>query len=322
MQSAFDKARCKPRHNRRLADVKIELIAKHASQNADGEPRSEALASNGHPVPAKVKIMSLEDRSGDEPSADARIILHGDLWGKLSAPMQVSILNTYLTRIQVQLDEDGSPKLDDVGRPKLTKKPWEFQICGFHDVAKEDGKHSLEVHNIRVLFDKHGQTYLPWLDDNERAAPIFEVASKRVSHKAVTAGDGKHKRGSLAAKPLREHIMRIDKPDTLLAVAKLELENRPRKGVIAAIEDRVRELRLLPDYIAVTKNEKASVELDMAAAVLLTSTPKIDTGSLDSLVPDCRDVKVLGWILDDEGNDDPRDHVLEVVNRRIRELGK
>jgi hypothetical protein len=321
MQSAFDKARCKPRHNRRLADVKIELIAKYASQNADGEPRSEALASNGHPVPAKVKIMSLEDRSGDEPSADARIILHGDLWGKLSAQMQVSILNTYLTRIQVQLDEDGSPKLDDVGRPKLTKQPWDFQICGFHEVAKEDGKHSLEVHNFRVLFDKHGQTYLPWLDDDERAAPILEVASKRVSHKAVTAGDGKQ-RGSLAAKPLRERLQHIEEPATLLAVAQLELANKPRKGVVAAIKDRVMDLKILIDYIAVEKGEQTSVELDIAAAVLVTSPARPSTQILDSLVPDCRDVKVLGWILDDEGDDDPRDHVLEVVNRRIRELGK
>lgn len=317
MKTAFDKVRALDCHQERLAEVKIVVLAAYAKRDKDDEPRGEALARNGDPILGMIRIMSLEDRS--DGSADVRVLLHGDRWGQLSASMQRSVVDDCLMRIEVMM-QDGKSKLDELGRPKLRKRKWGFQLCGFHEVAERHGKSSIEVHNFRVLFDEHGQTYLPWFDDDEPLAKILELAPRRKPMAAVS-GDGTHKRGSLAAKPLRDRLQHIDGPATLLAVAQLEFGSKPRKGVVAALKDRVLELKgILRDFNAVEKGQTPSVELDLAAAVLVTSPAKLSTEILDSLVPECRDAKVLGWILDDEGDDAPREHVLEVVNRRIREL--
>jgi hypothetical protein len=64
------------------------------------------------------------------------------------------------------------------------------------------------------------------------------------------------------------------------------------------------------------------VELDLDAAVLVTSPSDLDLDTLDRLVPGCRDTVVLEWVLDDErGREEPRPEVVEVIEARLQELG-
>jgi len=325
MEDAFQAVRALDCHRERLAAVKIAVFSAHASRDDDDEPRGEALARNGVPILGKIRISSLEDRA--EGMADVRVLLNGDRWGQLSAAMQRAVVDSCLTSIEVR-QKDGAPLLDDEGRPKLQQRKWDFELVGFHEVAVRNGASSVEVHNFQVLFDEHGQTYLPLLAPDERPVNYLATAPKRTRTKAkeITKGSGStHERGPLASAPLVARISHLTSPATILAVAKLELAKKPRGPVIKEIKARVLELAILPAFIRVEKGEDQQdppLELDLDAAVLVTSPADLDISTLDRLVPECRDATVLGWILDDErAREEPRPEVAEVVERCLRELG-
>jgi hypothetical protein len=327
MEEAFEDVRNFDAHRDRLKDVNIAVLAAYASRDEDNEPRGEALQSRGRPILGMIRIMSTEDRAAG--NADVRVILNGDRWGQISGPMQRGVIDDCLTQIMV-LKEDNVTKLDDLGRPKLRRRPWDFEHCGFHEVAERHGSHSVEVHNFKVLFDKHGQIYLPHFAPDDRPVDYLAITPKptRTRAKAVTKGessDTTHQRGPLASKALIVSIERISSPATLLGVAKLELQKKPRAPVVKAIKDRVLEMTLLMDYIRVEKGEDRqdpAIDLDLDAAVLVTSPSDLDLDTLDRLVGGCRDVMVLGWVLDDEQRrEDPRQEVVEVVEARLHDLG-
>jgi hypothetical protein len=326
MEEAFEDVRNLDPHRERLKDVTIAVLSAHASRDEDDEPRGEALACRGRPILGKIRISSVEDRA--EGYADVRVLLNGDRWGQISAPMQRSVIDTCLTMIEVR-QKDGAPLRDDLGRPKLQQRPWDFEIYGFHDVAERHGASSVEVHNFRVLFDEYGQTYLPHLAPDDRPVNYLAIAPKRTRTRAkelTNAGssDTTHERGPLASAALVARIDHISSPATLLGVAKLELRKKPRNPVVKALKDQVLAMRLLPDYIRVEKGEDQQdpvVDLDLDAAVLVTS-PDLDVDTLDRLVPGCRDVTVLGWILEGERQrEDPRQEVVDVVEARLQDLG-
>ncbi len=327
MEEAFEEVRRLECHHERLKDVKIAVFSAHASRDEDDEPRGEALASGGRPLLGKIRISSLEDRA--EGMADVRVLLNGDRWGQLSGPMQRSVIDDCLTQIEVR-QKDGAPMLDDVQRPKLQVRKWDFELRGFHEVAARHGSHSLEVHNFKVLFNQHGQTYLPHLAPDDRPVDYLAAAPKRARTKAkdITKGgssDTSHQRGPLASSALVSRIEHLTDAATILAVGKLELAKKPRDPVVKAIKARVLEMTILEDYIRITKGEdqhEPAVRLDLDAAVLVTSPSDVDIDTLDRHVPGCRDVVVLGWLLDDErGRDEPRVEVVEVVEARLQELG-
>lgn len=326
MEEAFEAVRNLDCHRERLAPVKIVVLSAHASRDDDDEPRGEALARNGRPILGTIRISSLEDRA--EGMADARVLLNGDRWGQLSAAMQRSVIDTCLTQLEVR-QKDGAPLLDDLGRPKLQQRKWDFELAGFHDVAARNGAHSVEVHNFQVLFDEHGQTYLPYFAPDDRPVNYLAVAPKRTRTRAkeITTGSSgtTHKRGPLASSALVTRIGYLTSPATILAVAKLELASKPRGPVVKAIKDRVLALTILPAFIRVEKGEdqhEPAIDIDIDAAVLVTSPSDLDLDTLDRLVPGCRDTVVLEWALDDErGRDEPRPEVVEVIEARLQELG-
>ena len=327
MEEAFESVRNLDPHRERLKDVTIAVFSAHASRDEDDEPRGEALSCRGRPILGKIRISTIEDRA--EKNADVRVLLNGDRWGQLSAAMQRSVIDTCLTMIEVR-QKDGAPMLDDLGRPKLQQRPFDFELYGFHDVAERHGAHSVEVHNFRVLFDEHGQTYLPHFAPDERPTNYLAITPKRTHTRAkalANAGssDTAHQRGPLASKALVARIEHISSPATLLAVGKLELRAKPRAPVVKAIKDRVLAMTLLMDYIRVEKGEDQqdpAIDLDLDAAVLVTSPSELDMDTLDRLVGGCRDVTVLAWILDDEQRrEEPRQEVVDVLEARLQDLG-
>jgi len=326
MEEAFEDVRALDCHRERLQDVTIAVLSAHASRDEDDEPRGEALSCRGRPILGKIRISSTEDRA--EGMADVRVLLNGDRWGQLSGPMQRAVVDECLTMIEVR-QKDGAPIRDDLGRPKLQQRPFDFEHYGYHDVAARHGASSVEVHNFRVLFDEHGQTYLPHFAPDDRPPNYLARAPKRTKTRAkdLTAGgsDGAYQRGPLAAAALVTRIEHISSPSTLLGVAKLELQKKPRKPVVAAIKARVLEMTLLMDYIRVEKGEDQqdpALDLDLDAAVLVTSPSDLDMDTLDRLVPGCRDVTVLVDLLDDEQRrEEPRQEVVEVVEARLQDLG-
>jgi hypothetical protein len=321
MRTAFDDVRALDCHRERLADVTIAVKGVYASRDKDDLPRGEALSRDGDPILGKIRIMKEEDRS--DGSADVRVLLHGDRWGQLSAGMQRAVIDICLTRIEV-VEKDGKPALDGLYRPILRKRKWGYQHCGFVEVDERYGLSSPGVHNLRLFFNDHGQVYMPWLDEDPPDDFLSVPLRPPKSAKPLPEGDTIYKRGKLAAKRLRERIeiQKIDALPTILGLVALELSERPRDDVIGALEAKIREHRALPDYVAIEKGKKPSVEPDLAAATLLTMTKKEATlDMLDRLVPECLDAQVLASVAEGEG-DSPREEVLEVINRRIRELDR
>ena len=325
MEEAFEDVRKFDAHHERLKDVSIAVMSAHASRDEDDEPKGEALSARGRPILGMIRIMSTEDRAAG--NADVRVILNGDRWGQLSAAMQRGVVDDCLTQIEVVKEEGGVTKRDEHGRPKLRRRAWDYELCGFHDVAQRHGASSVEVHNFRVLFDQYGQTYLPLLAPDERPVNYLEITPKRTKTRAkdlATGGSSDYQRGPLASAALIARIDQLSSPATLLAVAKLELAKKPRKPVEKAIKDRVLGMQLLMDYIRVEKGQDQhdpAIDLDLDAAVLVTS-PDLDMDALDRLVGGCRDVTVLGWILEGElQRDDPRQEVVDVVEARLAGFG-
>jgi hypothetical protein len=241
--------------------------------------------------------------------------------------MQRGVVDDCLTQIEVVKEEGGVTKRDEHGRPKLRRRAWDYELCGFHDVAQRHGASSVEVHNFRVLFNEYGQTYLPLLAPDERPVDYLALAPKRTKTRAkdlATGGSSEYQRGPLASAALVTRIEHLDSAATLLAVAKLELAKKPRRPVAKAVKDRLLDMALLVDYIRVEKGEDQhapAVDLDLDAAVLVTSPSDLDIDTLDRLVPGCRDATVLAWILDDEQRrSDPRQEVIDVVEGRLGEL--
>lgn len=321
MEQAFEEVRALDRHSPRLNDVTIAVLAAYATRDKDDEPRGEALSRSGKPLLGKIRIMSLEDRTAG--ATDVRIVLHGDRWGQLTSAMQRFVIDECLTQIEV-LVEDGKPKLDDIGRPKLRQCAFDYDIRGFTAVDAQWGRSSVPVNQMRVLFDRNGQTYLPLMDPDDRPQDFMTVAPVRTGTrtKAIAGKGSSYKRGKLKDAELRGRIDQIKAPATFLGVAKLELQHKPRKSVLSCINERVLELKLLLDYRAVENGEiPPGMELDLAAAVLVTSPKRPPIDVLEELVPECRDTQVLGWVIDDERDAiDPRTEVIDVVEARIAEL--
>jgi len=320
MESAFADVLALDRHRDRLAEVDIKVLAAYAARDKDDEPRGEALQRDGLPILGKIRIMSLEDRS--DGACDVRVILHGDRWGGLSSPMQRSVIDTCLSRIEVQ-QADGRPQLDDVGRPKLKKAPFDYAIAGFKSVDQTWGASSVAVNSMRVLFNENGQIYLPHMALDDAPKDVLRVVDRTLRKTKIRAAptiNGNRVRGKLGTKELRERLPHIKAPSTILALAQLELQDRPRKGVEAAIKDRVMDMHLLQDYCSIERGQETVERLDLAAAVLVTTKGQPSPADLEILVAECWDPDVLDWVLEAEREGEARDEVIEVVEARIAEL--
>jgi hypothetical protein len=130
------------------AGVTFEVLYAHADRDAKtGEPKGPAITSQRVGVPAKVRIMPLGDRVAG--SADVRIIVDGDEWEKWAEPHQRACIDRELTRLELQIDEDGAVKLDDACRPKLRLIAPDFLAEGFVSVVeryKGDAAEAIELH--------------------------------------------------------------------------------------------------------------------------------------------------------------------------------
>ena len=333
MTSAFEYARGLEEHHDRLKTVNLQLISAVASVDKDGEPRGEALTRGGRVVLTAMRILSLEERSAakqrGEVPFDARIILNGDLWGSTPTAMQRAALDQCLTSISVIESDDGTPVLDDAGRPKLRKRRPDYVLDGFFEVAERHGQHSLEVHEIRTTinrkFNEVGQTLMPWITDGSPLdADIF--ATRERPAKSANGADKKkaqvngYQLGSLKPKPLRDRINMLERAETILGIAALEFASaKPRPGVLASLAEKAREFGIIEDLRSVETGATPRVTPDLAAAVLVTSPANIGPDVLEQLVPECRDATVLEWVMDDEQNRDDRgrDYVVEVVQGRL-----
>lgn len=133
-----------------VADLADELI-RHHYHGLEGVRikylfhvhETAPLKNKGYPVPAKCKIHSLADRVAGSP--DCTVIIDAAWWEGNDNLKCKAALDGILCELMTATDDDGKIITDDCGRPKLRKRPADYFITGYLDVAKRHGKNAVEV---------------------------------------------------------------------------------------------------------------------------------------------------------------------------------
>ena len=146
-------------HHRELAEVevKVGVLMATAGKDEQGRPLAPAVKLHGVECAATVKVVSYKDRVAGKD--DAEIIIDADKWAERSDPERVALVDHELNHLEVQRDEEGNPKSDDAGRPKLKSRPHDRDFGWFDIIAARHGAASYEVQQARTFADKEGQTY-------------------------------------------------------------------------------------------------------------------------------------------------------------------
>jgi hypothetical protein len=146
--------------------VKICILMASNDTAEDGEP---AVKCHGYPAQAVVSVIPYKQRV--DKRADAEIILDEQNWVDLTEPQQRALLDHEITHLQMQTDENGFVKTDDVGRPKLKLRLHDFQLGGFRTIAKRYGADAPEVKLARDFEERFGEDLLVQKQEHE----LFEA---------------------------------------------------------------------------------------------------------------------------------------------------
>lgn len=119
-----------------LSDVDIKYLF-HVHSEAS------PLKNKGYAVPAKTKIHSLADRVAGSP--DATVVIDEHFWNNHDTLQCAAALDSVLCELMTGADEQGKIITDDAHRPKLKRRPADFFVAGYDDVARRHGMSSQEV---------------------------------------------------------------------------------------------------------------------------------------------------------------------------------
>lgn len=133
----------------RDAGVTVELVGVSASRDKNDEAAGPALKHHGYPARAIIKIRGLEDRAAG--SDDARILFDADAEPEWSGAELDALLDHELAHLELVTDKDGGLVHDDVGRPKLRMRVHDFEIGGFHHIAKRHGPNAGETQQVAAV---------------------------------------------------------------------------------------------------------------------------------------------------------------------------
>jgi hypothetical protein len=136
--------------------VTVSLVMAIAAVDKEGNKTGPAIKVRGLPAYARVRIRKHLDRV--QGSADAEIVLDGDEWTFFSRERKLAVLDRELTRLELVIDDEGKPAVDDGGRPVLRFRQYDFEVSGFHEVLERHGAASTEQKTLAAaVFDHYGQ---------------------------------------------------------------------------------------------------------------------------------------------------------------------
>lgn len=149
-------ARVMAEHHKHLHELGVTIETLFARKyNKDEEPEA-AIVIRGQVCGAKISISSLQDRV--RGIADAKLIIDAEYgWERLAPSRREAMIDHELCHLQLAVDKDGNPKVDDHGRPKLKVRHHTFEISGFPEVMERHGEAAIEVHMIKVFAEEWGQ---------------------------------------------------------------------------------------------------------------------------------------------------------------------
>jgi len=145
-------------------EVTFDLLLAYGPVNKAGERTAPAIVLHGNRAAMTVRINSLKDRV--KGLSDVTIEIDGDDWPGWSAEKRASGLDHELYHIVNHTNADGSPKLDDCGRPYLTLRKHDFHFGGFAEIAGRYRGDAFEVKAVEEAYmlinGEGGQLEWPW----------------------------------------------------------------------------------------------------------------------------------------------------------------
>ena len=134
-----------------LQDVTVDAVFVF-----DDEASSESvLKHQGYAAAAVIRITPVRDRTLGV--ADAVITIDRATWVSLSALQRDALVDHELQHLEWLKDNEGKPKSDGLGRPKLGMVRHDHQIGYFTDVVQRHGEAALEIRAARYLIAEIGQ---------------------------------------------------------------------------------------------------------------------------------------------------------------------
>lgn len=133
----------------------ILMASNDGEEGSRGEP---AVKCHGYPAQAVISIIPYKQRV--DKRADAEIIIDEANWVDLTEPQQRALLDHEITHLEMQSDESGFVKTDDIGRPKLKLRLHDFQLGGFRTIARRYGADAPEVKLATDFQEKFGADLL------------------------------------------------------------------------------------------------------------------------------------------------------------------
>lgn len=142
-----------------------------------------AVKAHGYEADAKIKAIPLDQRTAG--LGDALLVIDAQRWGAMSAAQQRALIDHELYHLQVERDGggfleigsdgrlDGTPKLDDIDRPKLKLRLHDWQLGGFLDIARRHGDNAPEVRAAHAVRGDGGQYVWDWAGH-----PVADAAGK------------------------------------------------------------------------------------------------------------------------------------------------
>ena len=144
------------------ARVRIDIVFARAEEDADGNPKTDALKRQGQKALGVVRKLPAKQRILGR--GDAEILLDYHWWHREWEPdEQKALLDHELHHVMVQTNSNGTVKMDWANRPKLALRHHDFQFGWFKEIARRHGKASQEVKQAASILDNCGQYFWPGL---------------------------------------------------------------------------------------------------------------------------------------------------------------
>ena len=88
------------------------------------------------------------------------------MWPSWTNEQRESLIDHELYHLEQHQESDGSPKLDDCGRPKLFLRKHDFHFGGFAEIARRHGANAFETRAVeqayQLIAGDDGQLEWPW----------------------------------------------------------------------------------------------------------------------------------------------------------------
>jgi len=148
------------------AAAKVDLLM--AFRDVDKE--EPALLKDKVRILGSSKTISLKDRV--KGMGDCEIVLDGDAWPTMTAEAKAALMDHQLECFEVKRDKSGDFLFDDISRPVIKMRAHDSVIRFFDTVALRHGKNSIEADQLRSMFLKASQIYLPFVPSEESPAAL------------------------------------------------------------------------------------------------------------------------------------------------------